>query len=202
MRNQKEEAPLAIYLERYAGLDPEAASARCGAAFDGKGFALTLLGTPLRVTWPEGLIEAPEDAPRAASASYTRILLRRYICQGVRAPSTGRFLAYRELPWGAVYDANFSGRCSKRLAGTFAGDLDGFRRACLALGGREQTLPDASFDLDFLEGLTVRVALRSGDDEFPPTAQFLFSDNLVTAFTAEDAAVIGETVIKFLVSRR
>ena len=202
MRNQKEEAPLAIYLERFAGLDPEAAAARCGAEFDGKSFALTLLGTPLRITWPEGLVKAPEGAPRAASASYTRILLLRYICEGVFAPSTGRFLAYRELPWGAVYDANFSGRCSRRLAGTFAGDLEGFRRACLAVGGREQTLPDASFDLDFLKGLTVRVALRDGDDEFPPTAQFLFSDNFVTAFTAEDAAVIGETVIKFLVSRR
>ena len=202
MRNQKEEAPLAIYLERFAKLDPEAAAARCGARFDGAGFDLTLLGTPLRVTWPEGLIEAPESAPRAACANYTRILLLRFLCEGVLAPGTGRFLAYRELPWGAVYDANFSGRCSKRLAGTFAGDLAGFRRACLALGGRERTLPDASFDLVFLDGLTVRVALRDGDDEFPPTAQFLFSDNFVTAFTAEDAAVIGETVIKFLAARR
>ncbi len=202
MINQKEEAPLAIYLERFAGLDPEAASARCGAPFDGSGFAFTLLGTPLRLTWPEGLVEAPEGAPRAASSNPTRILLLRYVCEGVFAPSTGRFLAYRELPWGAVYDANFSGRCSRRLAGTFSSDLEGFRRACLALGGREQTLPDASFDLDFLDGLTVRVALRDGDDEFPPTSQFLFSDNIVTAFTAEDAAVIGETVIRFLSARR
>jgi hypothetical protein len=202
MKNQKEEAPLAIYLERFSKLDPEAAAARCGAAFDGRGFGLTLLGTPLRLTWPDGAIEAPESAPKAASANSVRILLLRYLCEGVLAPGTGRFLAYRELPWGAVYDANFSGRCSRRLAGTFSGDLEGFRRACLALGGREQTLPDASFDLDFLEGLTVRVALRDGDDEFPPTSQFLFSDNIVTAFTAEDAAVIGETVIRFLTARR
>lgn len=202
MRNQKEEAPLAIYLERFAKLDPEAAAARCGASFDGESFGLTLLGTPVRLMWPEGLIKAPDGAPKAAAANYTRILLIRYVCEGVLAPTTGRFLAYRELPWGAVYDSNFTGRCTRRLAGTFGGDLEGFRRACRACGGRELTLPDASFDLDFLDGLTVRLALREGDDEFPPTSQFLFSDNFVTAFTAEDVAVIGETVIKFLVSRR
>ncbi|MBR5708230.1 MAG: DUF3786 domain-containing protein, partial [Oscillospiraceae bacterium] len=96
MRNQKEEAPLAIYLERFAKLDPEATAARCGTVFDGEGFKLTLLGTPVRLTWPEGLIEAPEGAPKAAAANYTRILLIRYVCEGVLAPGTGRFLAYRE----------------------------------------------------------------------------------------------------------
>jgi len=34
-----------------------------------------------------------------------------------------------------------------------------------------------------------------GDDEFPPNAQILFSDNFRYAFTAEDMANIGDIVI-------
>ncbi len=198
MINQKEEAPLAVYTERYAALDPASAAARCGAGFDGAAFTMTLLSFPLRLTWPEGLIEPPSGAPASLSSNAVRILLLRYVCEGVSAPGTGRFLVYRELPWGAVYDANFQGRCIKRLAFTFASKADGFRRACLAVGAAELTLPDVSFELAFLGGLRVRLVLREGDAEFPPTSQFMFSDNFVTAFTAEDVAVVGDVVINIL----
>ena len=198
MLNQKDEAPLAVYTERFAALDPDSAAARCGAGFDGDGFCMTLLGFPLRLTWPEGLIEPSGGAPAALSSNAVRILLLRFVCEGVCAPGTGRFLVYRELPWGAVYDANFQGRCIKRLAFTFSGKPDGFRRACLAVGGTELALPDFSYELDFLGGLRIRLVLREGDGEFPPTSQFLFSDSFVTAFTAEDVAVVGDVVINIL----
>jgi hypothetical protein len=33
------------------------------------------------------------------------------------------------------------------------------------------------------------------DDEFPPSAQFLFSDNTPAAFNAEDLAAVGDVII-------
>ena len=46
-----------------------------------------------------------------------------------------------------------------------------------------------------MRGLTIRFLLWLGDDEFPPNAQILFSDNFRSAFTAEDMANIGDIVM-------
>jgi hypothetical protein len=48
---------------------------------------------------------------------------------------------------------------------------------------------DASYHLEFINGLYITIILWHGDDEFPPSAQILFDDNFVFAFTAEDLAV-------------
>ena len=54
---------------------------------------------------------------------------------------------------------------------------------------------DVGYDLTLINGLTMRFLLWLGDDEFPPNAQILFSDNFRYAFTAEDMANIGDIVI-------
>ena len=41
----------------------------------------------------------------------------------------------------------------------------------------------------------MRLIVWAGDDEFPPSAQMLFSDNFPNAFNAEDRAVIGDLLI-------
>ena len=49
--------------------------------------------------------------------------------------------------------------------------------------------------MEFLKGLQVQLILWEGDDEFPPSAQILFSDNFPVAFTqGEDMAVVGDVV--------
>ena len=53
----------------------------------------------------------------------------------------------------------------------------------------------AGYRLEFMKGLYVDILLWAGDDEFPPSAQILFNDNFVPAFTAEDIAVVGEALI-------
>lgn len=50
-----------------------------------------------------------------------------------------------------------------------------------------------------MPGLQVRLILWEGDDEFPPSAQILFSDNFPVAFTqGEDMAVVGDVTIDML----
>ena len=50
-----------------------------------------------------------------------------------------------------------------------------------------------------MKGLFVRLILWAGDDEFPPSAQILFSDNFPAAFTqGEDMAVVGDVTIDML----
>lgn len=194
LKNNKEEQPLRIYLPRYRALDPFEAARRCDILFEPESsrFSLRLMDTPLRVGWPEFSLEGAAGCLGGASA---RLILLRYLLEGRDAPGGGRFLSYREMPWGSVYDANFQGRCIKRLAYGFGGRIPRFRAACLALGGQEISGADAAFELPFLDKHRVRLLLWSGDEEFPPSSQILFSDDSALAFSAEDMAVIGDLII-------
>jgi hypothetical protein len=73
-----------------------------------------------------------------------------------------------------------------------------FNRAAERLGGSLNKAGDASYDLMFMGGVICRLILWAPDEEFPPSAQFLFSDNTPAAFNAEDLAVVGDIVITAL----
>jgi hypothetical protein len=126
------------------------------------------------------------------------ILILRYLCEGRYYGETGKRLSYNEVPWGQIYYRNFDGRCLKRLAYGFGNDIPRFRRIIeTAPGLKAEKLPqgDAGYRIEFLSGLFISLILYAADEEFPPSAQILFDDNFVFAFTAEDLAAVGEVVI-------
>ncbi|GHU80858.1 hypothetical protein FACS189468_1800 [Spirochaetia bacterium] len=217
-KNQQAEAPLAHYRALYETLDPEEIARRCGLAFDKDAgyFSLRLMGTEYRAAFPE--FEVWEPSQQAAAQQimgvpglnpYEQILIIRYLCEGKYFEAQGKRLSYNEIPWGPVYYRNFEGRCLKRLAFAFGNDLGSFRRIMeewSALGAIPLDQGDAayhaSYRFEFLNGLFISLLLWAGDDEFPPSAQILFDDNFVFAFTAEDLAAVGEVVIDRLKKRR
>ena len=66
------------------------------------------------------------------------------------------------------------------------------------LGGKSYEKGDIGWEFEFMPGLSIRFAIWNADDEFPPSAQILFSDNFRYAFDAEDMAVVGDVFIKIL----
>ena len=199
MGNQMQEAPLEYYGARYRDLDPEEASKRTGLQFSpGRGnFAFEVLGFALLAEWPEFSLNpvADESCPPILYGFKMQVLVMRYLLEGVATHAGGGFKAYREFPWGELYDANFQGRCIKRFAYSFGFKPDKFRKAAEALGGREVDFGDVSYELPFLGGVVIRLALWTPDEEFPPSSQILFSDNAQTAFSAEDLAIAGDVII-------
>lgn len=197
--NNKQLVPLGIYQARFKALDPSEVSTRTGVPFDRDigTFTLNVLGFTLTATWPDFTLtpEDKEHTPPILFSLESQILLIRHLIEGAHAPLSGKYLSYRELPWGDVYDGNFQGRCIKRLAFGYGSKLDAFAKAAEKLGGVRFDRGDVSYDLPFFKDLSVRMTLWSGDDEFPPTSQILFSDNTPLAFTAEDVAVLGDVVI-------
>ena len=63
------------------------------------------------------------------------------------------------------------------------------------LPARRLSRSDCGWEVDLMEGLAIQFLLWLGDDEFPPNAQILFSDNFRWAFTAEDLANVGDIVL-------
>ena len=193
--------PMEHYKAVFAAADPAAMSIRSRVPYaEGeRKFSLTLLGRPVTVSWPE--MEARFSDDGTETASNTRILLARLILEGTLTPSLGQMLAYTDMPWGNVYAQQFRGRCILRLAGTYGSNLPGFDAAAAQVAGVPQENGDRSYDLPFLEGLTVRLILWEGDEEFRPTAQILFSDNFSSAFSAEDIAVVGDVLLNAMKGR-
>jgi len=198
--DNKTGVPTEHYRSVFAAANPEEMSTRSGVAYaDGK-FSLTLMSRPVSVSWP-GMEVVFEDSGETAAAN-TRILLARLIMEGtVLQPAGGAMLAYTDMPWGNVYAQQFRGRCILRLAGTYGASLPKFCEGCEALGGIRVQGGDAAYDIPFVNGLTVRLILWEGDDEFPAAAQILFSDNFSAAFSAEDNAVVGDVLLNAMKGR-
>ncbi|AEF85925.1 conserved hypothetical protein [Treponema primitia ZAS-2] len=202
IKNQKEGVPLAHYQGLYRTRDPLEIGERCGLVYEKTGegegaFPIRLLGTEYKALYPE--FELQDDAGKLVTDPYEKILLLRYLCEGKFFASRGKQLSYNEVPWGQTYYRNFEGRCLKRLAFTFGNDLEGFRQIVEAAPGlRAEALDkgDVGYRFEFISGLFMSVLIWAGDEEFPPSAQILFDDNFVFAFTAEDMAVVGEVVIR------
>ena len=191
--------PMEHYKAVFAAADPEALSQRSCVPYANGKFSLTLLGRPVTVSWPEMESRFADDGTQ--TASNTRILLARLILEGTLVASAGKLLAYTDMPWGNVYAQQFRGRCILRLAGTYGSNLPGFDAAAARVAGVKADSGDRSYDLPFLEGLTVRLILWEGDEEFRPTAQILFSDNFSSAFSAEDIAVVGDVLLNAMKGR-
>jgi hypothetical protein len=149
-----------------------------------------MLGTEYRILFPS--FELLPSAGNKPATRYEQILLLRYLCEGKFFPFQGKQLSYNEFPWGGVYYRNFEGRCLKRCADAFGKDIPRFVKMIEGLPQLNATRldsGDASYRLEFINGLYITIILWQGDDEFPPSAQILFDDNFVFAFTAEDLAV-------------
>lgn len=203
MKNNKEERPLAYYMDAFQGKETTEIRERCMAAGEGNQFEMTYLSAQYAITHPDFEATCKNDvAYRPLDSAAGKILLLHFLTEGVKVEPTGTYLTYRDVPWGEVYYQNFKGRCIIRLARTFGKDISAFERACKALGGTRLSDGDVSYEIPFLDNLSVRLILWEPDDEFPASAQILFSDNFPLAFTAEDMAVVGDLVNNALVQNK
>jgi len=198
MKNR--EVSFEYHLKKYSGIDPMEASQRTNAQFDTKlsRFSIDVLGYRLFADFPDFKLMPCLPCPPYLYGFQMQVLVMRMLYAGVYVPESGVFKAYRELPWGDVYDRNFNGRCIKRFAYGFGFKPDMFEKAAELLGGRKIDNGDIAYEFDFMGGIKSRFILWKPDDEFPPSAQILFSDNVVLMYDAEDLAVVGDVIISAL----
>lgn len=198
--NNKELVPLEHYLEEYRKADPQEISARTGCAFDAKrqAFRVSFLGREYEIACPEFQVKCMDEKEVYSPLTETnpaKILVVRFLLEGAACVSTGKFLTYREVPWGEVYYRQFNGRCMMRLAFSYGNRLEQFRRAGEVMGAVPVKAGDAGCQFEVFPGYFVQFLLWEGDEEFPPSSQILFSDNFPAAFHAEDLVVVCDVII-------
>ena len=194
IENHKEEVPFAHYAEMFARSDADEIRGRLSnVRFQNGAFTLRMLGKTYVVAHPSGEIRPSEGGDLPALP--TRTFLLRYLLEGRDAAWSGGWKTFREMPWGEMYIKPYTGRVLNRAAFTFGTRLDAFRSACEKMGATALNHGDAGYQFELLGDYRMQILVWEGDDEFPPNAQVLYSDNFADGFAAEDRVVAGDILI-------
>ena len=194
VENHKEEVPFAHYEEQFRLLDPRDALDRLNdISFSGGEFTVKLLGREYAISHPDYAIRALDGG--AVPPLPTQTFLLRYLLESRSVAWGGQWKTFREMPWGEMYIKPYTGRVLTRAAFTFGTRIAAFRAACEKMGAEPVPHGDAGFRFDFVGGYRMQILVWEGDDEFPPNAQVLYSDNFAEGFAAEDRVVAGDILI-------
>ena len=194
IENHKEEVPFAHYEEKFRVLDPADVTARLSAVkWDGKAFFVKLLGREFVISHPEYTITAVDGGPIPPLPTQTFLL--RYLLECKDTAWNGQWKTFREMPWGELYIKPYTGRVLTRAAFTFGTRMDAFRAAAEKMGAAPVPHGDAGYRFELVGGYQIQILAWAGDEEFPPNAQVLYSDNFAEGFAAEDRVVAGDILI-------
>ena len=197
VENHKEEVPFAHYEELFKKLDPQDARNRLPEVkWDGVEFYVNLLGREYAISHPDCVIR-PLDGGKLPPLPVQTFLLR-YLLESKSVAWSGEWKTFREMPWGEMYIKPYTGRVLTRAAFTFGTRIAAFRKGAEALGGLPVPHGDAGYEFNLIGDYRMRILVWEGDDEFPPNAQVLYTDNFADGFAAEDRVVAGDILISHI----
>ena len=197
IENHKEEVPFSYYEEQFRNLEPEAVINRLpDVKWDGKEFYVNLLNRTFAISHPTYAIRGLDDGPVPPLPTQTFLL--RYLLESKNVAWGGEWKTFREMPWGEMYIKPYTGRVLTRAAFTFGTRLEKFRAACEKMGAIPVNHGDAGFHFDLIGPYRMQILVWEGDDEFPPNAQVLYSDNFADGFAPEDRVVAGDILISMI----
>jgi hypothetical protein len=193
IENHKEEVPFSHYEELFRKLNADEAAARTGVKWDGKEFHVNLLGVEYAISHPDYAIRAVDGGKLPPLPTQTFLL--RDLLESKAVSWTGEWKTFREMPWGEMYIKPYTGRVLTRAAFTLGTRLAAFKAAAEKMGAAAVSHGDAGYEFDLIGNFKMRILVWEGDDEFPPNAQVLYSDNFADGFAAEDRVVAGDILI-------
>ena len=193
IENHKEEVPFSYYENLFRDLDPQEAVARTQVKWDGKEFYVNLIGRDYAISHPDYAIR-PLDGGKEPPLPVQTFLLR-YLLESKATPWQGTWKTFREMPWGEMYIKPYTGRVLTRAAFTFGTRVAAFRAACEKMGAVALPHGDAGYQFNLVGDFQMQILVWEGDEEFPPNAQVIYSDNFSDGFAAEDRVVAGDILI-------
>lgn len=189
VENHKEEVPFEYYQNAFAQTDAQDIQKRLPAvAFTEGEFSLSLMGTAYKISHPQAEITPVAPLP-------VQTFLLRYLLESKEVAWGGTWKTFREMPWGELYITPYTGRVLTRAAFTFGTRVAAFKAACEKMGAIALPHGDAGYQFSFIGGYDMQILVWESDEEFPPSAQILYSDNFAEGFAPEDRVVAGDILI-------
>lgn len=199
IENHKEEVPFAHYEEKFKEIVPDEVLTRLpDVQWDGREFTVKLLGKSYAIAHPVYAIRAL-DGDKLPNLP-TQTFLLRYLLECKTVKWNGDWKTFREMPWGELYIKPYTGRVLTRAAFTLGTRVEAFRKAAEDMGAVPVQHGDAGYQFELVGGYQMQIMVWAGDEEFPPNAQVLYSDNFAEGFAAEDRVVAGDILISAIKS--
>ena len=199
IENHKEEVPFAHYKEQFLTVSPEDVCSRLkDVQWDGREFTVTLMGREYRIAHPDFAITPTDGGPVPPLPVQT--FLMRYLMLSRDVAWGGQWKTFREMPSGELYIKPYTGRVLTRAAYSFGTRVEAFKAACEKMGAMALPHGDAGYQFDFIDGYRIQILVWAGDEEFPPNAQVIYSDNFAAGFEPEDRVVAGDILISTIKS--
>jgi hypothetical protein len=150
-----------------------------------------------RLEYPS--FEFKDDVDNKLIPLQEQVLILHYM-MGSISPSTGKWIAYREIPGASFYFSAFVKRAIDPLKKVFGNNVAGLIKAADKLQGNRIDTGDAGFEFKLFPKISLRLILWAGDEEFPPEANILFEDNIGSIISPEDAAWLAGMIVYRLIA--
>ena len=197
IENHKEEVPFSHYEELFAKANAQQIALRLPRVkWDGKEFYVNLLRREYAISHPVYVLRAVDGGQLPPLPVQTFLL--RYLLESKSVAWKGDWKTFREMPWGELYIKPYTGRVLTRAAFTFGTRVAAFRAACEKMGALPLSHGDAGYQFDLIGEYAMQIMVWEGDEEFPPNAQILYSDNFEEGFAPEDRVVAGDILISVI----
>ena len=141
------------------------------------------------------LINADTNEPAKAT---DRILILHYLNCDLPVPETDVFISFRELPGGEFYWQPFRSRTIQPLVDRFQNDLEQLKHNLNRFDWKPIKYGDLSARIHSIGRLDISLTYFRSDEEFPATAEILFSENIKRVYTTEDATILASRICQGL----
>jgi len=123
-----------------------------------------------------------------------RILVLHYLNCDLPVPETDVFISFRNLPGGQFYWQSFRSRTVQPLVDRFHNNLDQLGKNLNRFDWKPIKYGDLSARIHAIGRLDITLTYYRADEEFPPTAEILFTENIKRVYNTEDVAVVGSRI--------
>jgi hypothetical protein len=158
---------------------------------------LDYLNQPYHIMLPECEVLLEDSGTEASLRD--KILMLHYFTGAKGTPTTGKSIAYKQLPGGISYFPAFSQRAIGPLVKNFGKSPELLRKAAAKLGGCDSAYGDLSVTINAFDRVPVTFVLWRGDEELAPNGNILFDASISDYLSTEDVTVLSETIIWKLV---
>lgn len=169
-----------VFFTKLAGIDPSDVCRRSMAKYDHERrvYLITALGNEYEVD-PGACTILPVDTSKSGPVSVELgLLILIYLLQARNIPPAGKWVNEYSLKGGAMFFRGPHAFRTDEIATRFGHDLEGFKKACLELGGVPEQMGDAAFRFQVLPRIQAVVVFWYADDEFDASAKLLMDPTI------------------------
>ncbi len=198
MDDRQGRVPYEYIRDIFQKTDPKKMSKFTGNEYDedNSAFTLKLINKTYKVEYPSADIYN-EDGKKVNSY-IIKIMVLRYLVNGKGISQTGKDITFKDINGGHVYYKNFYNRTILRLAKIYGNNLNQFEKDFENIKCEKTGMGDLAYKFEFLKNVFFTFIIWEGDEEFDPSANVLFDNNIEYYFNAEDLAVVVDIAIAFI----